>query len=139
MANVKWIEELYAAYGPYDEEKVLSFRTDDYVYEDMARGIVLRGKAEFVGYLREFYAAFPDCRCEVTSSFATGDRACVEYVMTGTHTGNLQGLPATGKRISLRMAEVYELRDGKIIKARGYHDSATMLQQLGVMPPPPKA
>lgn len=138
MMTEKWIRDLFAAYEPYDEEKVLSLHTDDYVYEDVARGVVVRGKAQFAAFLREFFSAFPDYKGQLTSSFVSGDRACVEYVMTGTHTGDLPGLPATGKRISLRMAEIWELRDGKIAKASSYYDAATMLRQLGMLPSTPQ-
>ena len=138
MESGNWIEELYIAeYVPFNEEKVLSSHTDDYVCEDVARGVVVRGIANFIAFLKEFFSAFTDYNVEVISSFASGDRACIEYTWTGTHTGNLPGLPATGKSVSLRTVEVWELREGKISKASMYYDQVTMLQQLGVMPPPP--
>jgi len=138
MVTEKWIRDLFAAYEPYDEEKVLSLHADDYVYEDVARGVVIRGKTEFAALMREFFSAFPDYKGELTSFFVSGDRACVEYVMKGTHTGDLHGLPATGKRISLPIAEIWELRDEKIVKASSYYDAATMLRQLGMLPPAPQ-
>lgn len=138
MANVKWIEDLFAAWQPFDEEKVFSFHTPDFAFEDVARGTVIRGHEAFRVFVKELFSGFPDAKWELLSSFESGDRACVEHIMTGTHKGDLPGLPATGKAISIRMAEVYELKDGKISKASEYYDGMTMLQQLGMLPPAPQ-
>ena len=52
-------------------------------------------------------------------------------------TGPLQTpagtIPATGKTLQLRFAEVFEMRDGKIKTTRAYWDTATLMRQLGLM------
>jgi hypothetical protein len=45
-------------------------------------------------------------------------------------------IPPTGKTIALKFAEVFEIRDGKIRVMRAYWDTATLMQQLGLMPSP---
>jgi hypothetical protein len=40
--------------------------------------------------------------------------------MTGTHTGDLPDLPATGKPISIRCSTIVELRDGRISRVADY-------------------
>ncbi len=54
--------------------------------------------------------------------------------MTGTHTGDLPDLPATGKSFSIRGATIAEVSAGRIVRAADYWDLATFLRQLGVMP-----
>jgi hypothetical protein len=38
----------------------------------------------------------------------------------------------------LRIGEVYRIEDGKIALMRAYYDGATMMRQLGVLPPRPE-
>ena len=53
--------------------------------------------------------------------------------MSGTHKGDLPGLPATGKPFSLRGASIYELHDGKIKRNSDYWDMVTFLKQIRLM------
>ena len=43
-------------------------------------------------------------------------------------------IPPTGRTIELHIAEIYQIRDGKIALLRAYYDGATLMRQLGVMP-----
>jgi steroid delta-isomerase-like uncharacterized protein len=54
--------------------------------------------------------------------------------MRGTHTGEMPGMPATGKRFEVRGASTFEFRDAKILRCSDYWDMATLLKQLGFMP-----
>jgi steroid delta-isomerase-like uncharacterized protein len=71
---------------------------------------------------------------EVTSRFASGTQGGVEWVMRGTHRGDLPGMPATGKQVEVRGASILEFADGKIRRCSDYWDMATFLKQLGLMP-----
>jgi steroid delta-isomerase-like uncharacterized protein len=57
----------------------------------------------------------------------------MEWTMSGTQTGEMPGMPATGKTFSLRGASVVELRDGKLTRCSDYWDLVTLLKQLGLM------
>lgn len=46
------------------------------------------------------------------------------------------GMPATGKPVKVTAMNIYELKDGKIIREHGLPDLFTMLQQLGAIPAP---
>jgi steroid delta-isomerase-like uncharacterized protein len=109
----KWTRDLWAALSAHDVEKMLSFHTDDVFVENLADGTVTRGKEELRAYLVRISGAFSDFKVEVTSYFVSGDRQCEEWVMSGIHTGDYMGMPATGKRFSFRGATVRKLREGK--------------------------
>jgi steroid delta-isomerase-like uncharacterized protein len=115
-------------------DNVLPLYTDDCVYEDVTLGVVNHGKDELRAFGGLFLSGFPDVAFELTSQVAAGERAAGEWIMTGTHTGNLPGLPATGRSISIRGASILELRDGKIRRCSDYWDMATLLRQVGLMP-----
>jgi steroid delta-isomerase-like uncharacterized protein len=70
---------------------------------------------------------------ELTSACAEGAR-CVEWVMRGTHKGNLPRMPATGRCVEVRGASAFEFRGDKIRRSTDYWDMATLLKQLGFMP-----
>ena len=40
----------------------------------------------------------------------------------------------TGRSVTLQLCDVHDIRDGKIRRVNSYFDSASLLQQLGVMP-----
>ena len=53
-----------------------------------------------------------------------------------TQTQPLMGMPATGKKICVTAMNIYEFKDGKIIREHGLPDMFSLLMQLGVIPAP---
>ena len=58
----RWVKGEEAATSSQDVEKILSFYTDDCVYEDVAVGKVSRGKEEIRGFFKEVFVAFRTSR-----------------------------------------------------------------------------
>ena len=79
--------------------------------------------------------ALPDLLFTFDDIIAEGDIVAARYTMTATHKGELFGVPATGKRISLKAAFFYRLENGKIAETFEYTDQLALFQQLGVTPP----
>jgi steroid delta-isomerase-like uncharacterized protein/uncharacterized protein (TIGR02118 family) len=128
------LEEWAAGWSARDIERVVSLCTDECVYEDVPLGAMSRGKQELRAFGHQVFEAFPDFGIELTSQSAEGDRALLEWVMSGTHKGDLPGMPATGKEFSVRGATALELKNGRISRNSDYWDMATLLTQLGLMP-----
>jgi len=131
-AQEKFLIDYTEAWNSHDTEKTVSFFTDDCVYEELGIGVVKRGKEELRAFINGFFTAFPDTNFELTSSFISGNWYCGEWVWTGTHKGNMAGLPATGKRFSIRGVSVGELKEGKIKRNSDYYNKMDLLQQLGI-------
>jgi steroid delta-isomerase-like uncharacterized protein len=86
-------------------------------------------------FVSRAFAAIPDFKYGVTSRFAASQWAVIEWVMSGTHTGDFPGMPATGKRFSsVRGASILELEAGKIRRESDYWDTATFKKQVGLLP-----
>lgn len=51
--------------------------------------------------------------------------------MTGQHTGEYLGYPATGNRIEFVGAVVAHARDGQLVEEWEYFDTTTFLAQVG--------
>lgn len=78
----------------------------------------------------EFFEAFPDHHREVEQVVAVDDAVAAYFVMTGTHTGPLQGLAPTGRRIRFGFSNFIELENGMIRSMRQIYDSAAIASQL---------
>jgi steroid delta-isomerase-like uncharacterized protein len=128
------IEQWGAYWSAHDLERLLSLFTEDVVYEDVPMNVVNRGPAQLRAFGEAIFAGFPDVSWEVLSSFATGTGGGAEWVMRATHKGDFPGMPATGKRIEVRGASIFEFDGDKIRRCSDYWDMAACLKQLGLLP-----
>lgn len=129
-------QDFATTWSSHNMDRVLPLFTDDCVCEDVTLGVVNHGWEELRGFGQLFISGFPDVTFEMTSGFIAGDWAGGEWTMAGTHAGDLPGLPATGKSVSIRGSSIAELKDGKIRRCSDYWDMATLLRQVGLMPTP---
>ena len=79
--------------------------------------------------------AFPDLHHEIVDMVAEGDKVAVRLNLTGTHKGEFQGIPPTGKKLSLDEMGFITIIDGKITEGWISADTMGLLQQLGALPP----
>ena len=122
----QWIE----AENSHDVEKVLTLLTDDIVIEDVTFGVVMKGKDGFKQFYPTFITAAPDFKLE-PKAWVTDDKSfAMEIVYSGTQKGDFPGLPATGKRFSVRTCSFGEFENGKIKGRRDYWDLVTLREQL---------
>lgn len=84
-----------------------------------------------------FRSAFPDFHIEVHEALDDGDLGCARIVSTGTHEGEFMGIPPTGNRIEMETIDIIRVRDGKAVEHWGVSDGLALMQQLGVIEPPP--
>jgi steroid delta-isomerase-like uncharacterized protein len=135
LATQERVLEDWAQYwSSHEMDRLLLLFTDDVVYEDVTLGAVNRGKDQLRAFAEEFFAGFPDVRFELTSRFSNGTEGGAEWVMRGTHRGDMPGMPATGKQVEVRGASIVKFADEQIRRCSDYWDMATFLKQLGFMP-----
>ena len=91
------------------------------------------------GFAGEFRQAFSDWHSTFEELIAEGDRVAERWTGRGTHRGNLQGIPPTGKRVEVPGSVFYRIVGGKIVEFRGQLDMMGMMRQLGVIPAPQQA
>jgi predicted ester cyclase len=90
------------------------------------------GYKERVQYSRH---AFPDLVFSSDEVVAAGDRAAVRWRAEGKHSGNLRGLPATGKRLRFAGQTMYEMKDGQVAGHWQVVDRLGFVEQLRQPPP----
>jgi steroid delta-isomerase-like uncharacterized protein len=128
------VDDWAQGWSAHDWNLLLPLFTDDLTYEDVTMGAVNRTKDELRAFGDAFFAGFPDVTFELTSKCATDTRGAAEWIMRGTHRGDMPGMPATGKPVEVRGASVFEFAGAKIRRCSDYWDMATLLKQLGLMP-----
>lgn len=75
----------------------------------------------------------PDFRTEILDLIAEGDKVAARVIMTGTHTGDFYGIPATGKHVEFSGMFIARIESGKIVEHWGEEDAYSLLKQLGVL------
>lgn len=116
--NLALVDELYAP---------------DFVQFDPAR---LEGREALKGYVGMFRAAMPDMNFSIDDLVGEGDRVVWRFTAYGTQTGELMGIPATGKQAAVTGTATFRFAGGQIAEAWVNFDALGMLQQLGVIPVP---
>ena len=128
--NDNLLEQLSEAENSHDLERMLALMTDDVVIEDVPFGMVMRGKGGVKQGFSGFFAAASDFKVEL-KSWVTNDKSfALEVIFTGTQKGDLPGLPASGKRFSVRGCSYGEFENGKIKGRRDYWDSVRLRKRL---------
>ena len=111
--------------------------------EFIGPGVVLQGRDRVRELVEGFRVAFPDVQHTLDSVFEDADTIIIELTFAGTHNGPLRTptgeIPPTGKRISVRQAQLVRLRGDKAVSLRSYFDRMEMMAQLGLLPPAPGA
>lgn len=85
-------------------------------------------------FAKAFYAAFDGIHHTIEDVFATDEHVGVRFALTGTHTGDFFGIPATGATIRIVANIIMHVSDGKVTRLFGVFDEAGMLRQMGVLP-----
>lgn len=88
--------------------------------------------------LRDFWAAFrmafPDLKIQAETLVADDDKVAIAYTASGTHEGEFEGHPPTGKRMSVRGLQIARFEDGMVVERWGMTDVLGILQQIGAVP-----
>jgi steroid delta-isomerase-like uncharacterized protein len=87
--------------------------------------------------LAALFNAFPDFYHKLEDVVAEGDRVAVRFTITATHRGEFQGIPPTGKQISIGGTDFLTIVGGKITEEWVSVDMMGWMQQLGVIPTTP--
>lgn len=86
--------------------------------------------------ISNYSVAFSNRGFTVKDQIAEGDKVVTRCTWRGIHTGDFQGLPPTGKQIAISAFFVDHIKDGKIVELWFLFDQLSMMQQLGLLPPP---
>ena len=124
-----------AAWNRGDAPGIVAFVAEDVIWRDVALGMPLHGRAALQAAAQAYMTAFPDLHIEVTSATLDGTRLVQEWTVTGTHRGELLGMPPTGRWTESYGAVITTFDDDAVmIEGALYWNPLAMLQQLGLAP-----
>jgi steroid delta-isomerase-like uncharacterized protein len=79
--------------------------------------------------------AFPDLHFAIDDIVSEKDKLVVSWTISGTHKGEYEGIPPTGKEISVDGITISYIADGKILDSYVSWDALGLMRQLGQAPP----
>ena len=114
--TTEWLQEFADAWNRHDVDALMSFMTDDCVFEASAgpevAGTRYEGREAVRAAYAEVWAAFPDAHWGNARHFVCGDRGVSEWTFTGTRRD--------GARIEVHGCDLFEFREGKIALKNSY-------------------
>ena len=119
-----------------DPEAVAVCFAEHGVQVDHATGQRTEGRPAIRENAADFFKVFSELHIEQTSHVASGSAFAAEWTMSAVHTGDLPGLPATGRSFAVAGAKFTEVHGGEIVSAVLYWNMADLLTQVGALPPP---
>ena len=97
---------------------------------------VIRGPDGAKAFVPRLRNGFPNFQFSILDQIAEGDKVASRWTIRGTHTGEFQGIPPSGKQIEMTGITIFRLANGKLVEGWTNEDVFGMLQQLGAIPVP---
>jgi steroid delta-isomerase-like uncharacterized protein len=86
-----------------------------------------------------YRSAFPDLRFTIEDLISDSDAVVIRWSSRGTHKGQLDQIPPTGKPVNVSGVSIVRFAGGKMVEGWISWDALGMLQQIGVIPDLAKA
>jgi steroid delta-isomerase-like uncharacterized protein len=129
--TLRWIQ----AFNERDFATEAACRAPDFVAHVSGAPAPLDGDG-WMAFLGAFAAAFPDAQIAVDGSVGERDMVASRWTLTATHRGDFQGVPPTGRQVTMAGIEYNRVVDGKIAEHWAQFDVIGVMQQLGALPAP---
>ena len=126
----RWIE----AFNERDLEAEADVLAPGFVAHvpDAPAPLDLEGLEAWRQFTAPFVEAFPDLRLTIQDIAAEGDTVAARVAFRGTHRGEFQGLPPTGKQVAFSSMEFNRVVEGKVEEHWVEINLLGLVQQLGV-------
>lgn len=125
--------------GPRDGSRAGEFYADPFLSHDSdrgdAEGVQERRPTHIAGIASGAKATFPDRVLKNDLIACADDLVIVRVIVTGTMTGAMMGMQATGKSFKTSAIDIYRFKDGKVVERWGNSDGLGMITQLGLLEP----
>jgi steroid delta-isomerase-like uncharacterized protein len=91
-----------------------------------------KGREGFRAQWKQWRTAFPDLNFEIVDLVAEGDKVLTRWVLTGTHSAEFLGYPATGNKVRVQGMSLDRIEDGLVAEGFDGWDNFGFRQQLGM-------
>ena len=132
--NLQIVRHAFDAWNAHDPNHLAKLFDEKYVEESDTLPERIIGPEGGLQVMRMYIRAFPDLHFVLNQMIASGDYVVTRWTATGTHRGDLMGIPATGKQVTVSGITISHVKNGKVVEEWSNWDTLGMLQQLGVVP-----
>jgi predicted ester cyclase len=112
------------------------FFDSNYINSALDKMGLPRGPEGFKQYASMIRTAFPDFHITVEDQVAEGDKEVHRLIARGTHKGDFMDITPTNKQVEVSVIAIDQFSGDKIMETWAEVDMFSMMQQLGVIPPP---
>jgi|SRR5579872_1897528 len=113
-----------------DTRKLLAVVAPDIVIHHAELAEPLHGRETWRQGFELMHGAFPDLQAHVDDLVAADDKVAIRVRFQGTHHGEFQGIPATGRTIDYVSHDFYRVADGLFAEEWICSDLASLFRQL---------
>ncbi len=127
--NKEIVNRYSEAWSKGDFETLKEILSPDYVRHVSGGYMSLEETIESIKRQMEM---LPDRTSIAQDIIAKGDKVISRLILRGTHEGDTEGLPATGKTIEIDGIKIVRVEDGKIVESWEVGDTLSYALQLGM-------
>jgi steroid delta-isomerase-like uncharacterized protein len=128
--NAALVLESIGALNAGDTERLLAVVVPDIVIHYAEMPEPLHGRETWQQGFELMRRAFPDLEAHLDDLVAAEDKVAIRVSFRGTHQGEFQGIPATGRTIHYVSHEFYRVEDGLFAEEWICSDMASLFRQL---------
>lgn len=92
--------------------------------------MVKQGLIGIIGGAEWFESVFPDVTATIDDIVVEADKVVARVTWTGTHKGELFGVPATNKKVTWTGTDWWRIENGKLAEHWDVVDWASLMQQV---------
>ncbi|MGP3926536.1 ester cyclase [Streptomyces sp. 8N616] len=123
------VRRLYKALEAGDLDAADELFTPDFVTSEGAHQNVI-GPQGFKDAVRQVHAAYTGPTFEILDMVAEDDQVMVRWRMRAIHSGDLMGMAATGRQVSMEAFALFRFKGDRISERHAVIDRLGLLQQL---------
>lgn len=129
-ANKDLVRAYFVAFRDRDEAWWDRFIATDFVRHDPGLDFDVRGPAGIRKLATVLHGGLSNIEMPIDEVIAEGDRVLARLRFRGRHTGEFQGIPATGKGVDIVVMDYFRIADGRLAEHWALMDNLTMLKQI---------
>lgn len=121
-----------ALWNKRDRSVIADWIAPDYVGHYTNRPKPVQGVDGFVAMTESLLGAFPDLHMLIEDQVAADDQVVSRVRLTGTHEGELAGVPPTGRTVDVSFVAIERYAEGLCVEEWVYFDDMGFARQLGL-------
>jgi steroid delta-isomerase-like uncharacterized protein len=132
--NKAAVREFFACASSGELDRLDAFVSPDYVVHDPSLPEDVRGVDDVRELVETYRGGIAGLTVTIDHQIADGDYVATRYTCRGTHEGDIMGVPATGRDVTIAGLVISRLRDGKVVEEWEVADVLGLMQQIGAVP-----